>query len=321
MLLGDETFSWPRFATAAALGVVATYSFANGILFWPIGFAVLLVLTVQARERIAALESWIVIAALTLGAYFYDYHKPEEHPPLTLLFRMPGEYLAYLFKYLGGIGEQNLCGDPAIDGVLALLIGLAGTATLGWAGWMLVRSSIVGFRTLIPYLAMSLYSVGGALITGVGRLGFGSDQALASRYCTMVTPLWVSLVVFLFLLGRSNGKAAPGASAESKSASGFRAWNGCLVARGLLGAVLVVVALGSAFGVVGASNVSRAQAYGRDRLLELAARPKADTDTSGLLAIYPVPSIVVERYPVLVKYQLSLFHDSNSALDSGAKPR
>ncbi len=308
-LLAGDTFRWRRFAAAAALGIVATYSFANGILFWPIGLAVLLVVTTGVKERKSAILGWLLIAALTLGTYFYHYHKPEEHPPLSLIFKMPLQYAAYVFKYLGGIGEQGLCGDPAVDGALACLFGLAGTVALGWAAWTLVRKSIVNFRTLVPYLALSLYSVGSALITGVGRLGFGSDQALASRYCTMVTPFWVSLIVFLILLAQSDANAGPAGSPGPKFGPGFRKWNCQTAARWSLRAVLILLALGSMFAVAGAAHLSEIQAYGRARLLDLAAHPRAGIDYDGLSFIYPRPEVVVERYPVLVQHRLSLFRD------------
>ena len=212
VLLANGAFGWRRFATAVLLAVVATYSFADGALVWPIGL-LLLVVTAGVPQRKAAVIGWIGVGTLTLVSYFYHYHKPEEHPPLGLMFKMPLAYAAYVFKYLGATCAEGLGGDTAKDGVLALVIGLPATVVTGWAGWMLIRRKIADVQTLLPYFGLILYSVGSALVTGVGRLGFGSNQALASRYCTMTVPLWVSLVVFLILLRMDSYRAMDAANA------------------------------------------------------------------------------------------------------------
>jgi hypothetical protein len=308
-LLAGDTFRWRRFAGAALLGVVANYSFANGILFWPIGLAVLFVVTRGTRDSRPTLIAWLLVAALALGTYFYHYQKPEEQPPLSLIFKMPLTYAAYVFKYLGGITNQGLCGDDAVDMALAGVVGLAGMLALGWSGWMLVRKRIAGFRVLVPYFALSAYSIGSALMTGVGRLGYGSDQALASRYGTMATSMWASLIVLLALLARRGAGPGQDGLPEPKPAAGFRPWDYRSVARWSLGIVIALLALGSMFAVGGAANLSQAQSYGRASLLNLAAHPEADIDYPVLALLYPSPKIVVERYPILVEHHLSVFRD------------
>jgi hypothetical protein len=316
VLLANEIFSWRRFAASALLGIVATYSFANGALFWPIGLVMLLVVTTGAKEKRAGIIGWISIGALTLGTYFYHYQKPEEHPPLGLIFKMPFEYAAYVFKYIGSICAQGLGGDASLDGVFAFVFGLAGIVTFGWAGVTLVRRKITNVRTLLPYFAMSLYSVGSALITGVGRLGYGSDQAMASRYCTMVIPLWVSLIVFLILLVKGGGNAADAGSPGPKPGQRPLPQSCQRVAQWSLRVAIILLVLGSVFAIAGARGLSQQQASGRACLLYLAANPRADIDDDGLSALYPRPKVIVERYPVLVKYRLSVFRDRKVSSDS-----
>ena len=313
VLLANDGFNWRRFAAAACLGIVATYSFANGALFWLIGLAVLLLMLAGKAERKSAVTGWIVIGSLTLGSYFYHYQKPEDHPPLSLIFKYPLEYAAYVFKYIGSICAQGVGGDQTADGILALIFGLIGTAAFGWAAWMLMSKKIAGFRTLLPCFAMSLYSVGSALITGLGRLGFGSDQALASRYCTMATPLWVSLIVFLALLtkGETGNAGSPKPPGRRPFPQPYQ-----MVAQWSLKAVIVFLVIGSVFAIGGARKLSEQQAYGQARLLDLAMNPKAEIDYDGLSAIYPRPNVVVERYPILVQHRLSVFRNWKNSPDS-----
>jgi hypothetical protein len=372
VLLAHETFTWKRFALSALLGVVALYSFANGVLFWPIGLVILLVVTAGARQRIAALTGWVLLSALALGSYLHHYQKPAEHPPLDLIYKTPGEYAAYVFKYIGGIGAHDVGGTMPADGKVALIFGLGGTIALVWAGCMLMRKKLADFRALLPYLGMSLYSVASALVTGVGRLGFGSNQAIFSRYSTMMVPFWVSLVFLLILLARGERSAADAGfaprpcagrrvleefktmtrwslmaiiamlvlgscfiagpvwvllvvllilltrgefpAADAGSASRTRAGRSIpegyrIIARWSLMAAMAMLILGSCFAVAGAKRWSLGEAYGREILLNLAANPKAPiVDSFGIsMTLYPRPEVVVERYPFLVQYRLSLF--------------
>ena len=247
VLLAHETFTWKRFALSALLGVVALYSFANGILFWPIGLFILLVVTAGVRQRIAALIGWGLLSALALGSYFYHYQKPAEHPPLNLIFKTPGEYAAYVFKYIGGIGAHDVGGTMPADGKVALIFGLGGTIALSWAGWMLMRKKLADCRTLLPYLGISLYSVASALVTGVGRLGFGSNQAIFSRYSTMMVPFWVSLVFLLILLARGERLAADAGSTPRPRAGRRILEEFKTMTRWSLMAVIAMLVLGSCF--------------------------------------------------------------------------
>lgn len=313
VLLAHEPFTWTKFAVSALLGIMALYSFANGALFWPIGLVILLVVTAGARQRIAAFTGWVLFSALALGSYFYHYQKPAEHPPLGLVFQWPLEYTGYVFKYLGSICAHYVGGTTSADGVWALIFGFGGTIALGWAAWMLMRTKLADFRTLLPYFGMSLYSIASALVTGVGRIGFGGNQAIHSRYSTLAVPFWVSLVVLLILLARGETQPADAGSAPPQRA-GKRLPGVCKnIAQWLLVAAIAMLVLGSCFALVGAKRWSFGQAYGREALLNLAANHRELIDPVGLsVTLYPKPEVVVERYPILVQHRLSLFRDWNA---------
>ena len=316
VLLANDPFRWWKFAAAALLGIVATYSFANGALIWPVGLLLLLLVPTGAGKRRAAAAGWMGIGALTMGSYFYHYQKPENHPPLSLIFKMPVEYAVYVFKYLGTICAQGLgssAGDVSGEGDFAFVFGLAGTVAAGWAGWMLLRKKIAAPGTLLPYFGLILYSVGSALITGVGRLGFGTNQALASRYCTMVVPLWVSLVVLLVLLRTGGDRATNADPAQPKRHERPAPLDCRQVAGWLLLAAITLLVLGSVCATDGAKYLSQVQSSGRNCLLNVAANPASETDYRGLSALYPRPAVVMERYPILVIHHLSLFNDADAS--------
>ncbi|NIR02149.1 MAG: hypothetical protein GTN78_18465, partial [Gemmatimonadales bacterium] len=79
---------------------------------------------------------------------------------------------------------------------------MLGLLTVAVAGLLLVRSRHLTMQTLVPYLSLALYSLGTALVTGAGRVHLGPLQAKVSRYVTMATPLWLAVLVLLYLLYR-----------------------------------------------------------------------------------------------------------------------
>jgi hypothetical protein len=322
VLLTNVVFGWRRFAAAAFLGVVANYSFANGALIWPIGLLLLFVVTAGVPQRKAAISGWIGVATLTLASYYYHYQKPEDHPSLISIFKMPLAYAAYVLKYLGGMCAQGLGGDTAGDGIFAFIIGLVVTVVTAWAVWVLLRRKIADLRTLLPYFGMILYTVGSALVTGVARIGFGSNQALASRYCTMTVPFWVAMVVFLIILRMDGYRAmdeANAALAQKKRKYTTRHYvrqalkkiAGWLLLNAILMLVLGLLAVDSICATDYAMSQAKAQSDGRNCLLKVVANPTSAADCKELRLLCPRPAIILERYPALVKYRLSVFRDEN----------
>ncbi|MGO9476520.1 MAG: hypothetical protein ACLP7I_01100, partial [Limisphaerales bacterium] len=315
VVLAGEPFGWRRFAAAALLGFVASFSFANGVLFWPVGLFLLLAVPIGGRQRIAAIAGWLLISALTVGAYFHHYRSPEGHPPWDCLFHQPLTYVAYLLKYFGNFFGQHAVGDIPTHGDIALAAGLVGIVALGWAAGVLLRGKIADFRTLLPYFAMSLYSVITALVTGVGRLGFGSDEATFSRYCTMMVPFWASLVIFLFLLAQVPPRGRRRVHRRRWFRAGATRLKPVVVARQMVGrwslrAALAFLLLGSFCAMDGAKEWSYEQFLSRDYLLSLAANPGKQIDYRGMSqTLYPWPVVILERYPILIQHRLSLFRN------------
>ncbi|MEI9959901.1 MAG: hypothetical protein WDM76_01855 [Limisphaerales bacterium] len=122
MLLANENFSWKRFAAAVLLGIVATYSFANGILFWPIGLIILFIVLAGRKERKVGIISWILASGLTFGFYFYHYQFPSGHPGFGIIFKMPVEYICFVFKHIGNICTQHVGGSNSANGNASLAL-------------------------------------------------------------------------------------------------------------------------------------------------------------------------------------------------------
>ena len=296
LLLAQRGFSWKRFILATALGVVATFSFATGVAFWPVGLLLMLVST-RGRQRFAAVLAWLALSGFAIGLFFYHFNVAGSASVRTAL-SSPLECIRFLLKYTGGIVAQYPGGDISFAGKFALIFGAGAITVTVWSVRKLIRMGTVDWVTLLPYLGFSLYSLGSGSLAAVGRVCLGSDQAASSRYCTMVVPFWISLMVFLFLLLKS-----PPGRAETDFAARKKTVRWCFV-----GAVVLLV-LGSGLALDGASRLSVRQTSGRDALLNLARNPTARFDYGQLFALYPKLNVVVERYPVLKVRRLSLFSD------------
>ena len=79
----------------AALALVATYWFANGMLLW------LLAVPIrwpaereEVRPRFKAVTGWYAVygiaVAISIGLYFFDYTRPRQHP--EFVDSLPGRF-------------------------------------------------------------------------------------------------------------------------------------------------------------------------------------------------------------------------------------
>jgi hypothetical protein len=182
-----------KFAAILVCGIISTYSMANGMLFWPIGFAVLLVRPLDSRLRQSLSVIWTGVSILMLMSYLYEYHKPSHHPSLLFVFRQPLSAVKYFFAYLG---FPLSCGRA--DG--ALWAGGAGffifLVTAGLC-YPLFRKSGTLALSVLPWLGLGGYGLSCAVLTTVARAEWGVAQALALRYVPFSNLLWISLAVLV----------------------------------------------------------------------------------------------------------------------------
>lgn len=183
---GMDINKW--FVLAVALGVLSIGSMANGVLALPI-MTLYAMLARLGLRRIAILCGASIVM---LGFYFFDYVAPAGHGSLGLAIRTnPIGLMHYVVVYVGGalsFGDRHI-----------------GVWTATVAGIFLVGSScIFTLRVLakpkdatlqLALLAFILYIGGTALGTAGGRLIFGIDQALESRYMTPSLMAWSALLI------------------------------------------------------------------------------------------------------------------------------
>jgi hypothetical protein len=179
-------------ATAIAAATLSACSMSSGVLVFP----VLLVQALYRRIGFARIGLVLVTGALTFFAYFVDWHAPASSgsSPLAALREHPVGVLRYLVLYLGSPAGQTRLGSKGAD-----FAGLLVLATLAYQCLRLLRHRAVAAPKATSLLAVALFIAGNAFATGCGRLSFGLESALASRYTTASLSCWLALCLFMLL--------------------------------------------------------------------------------------------------------------------------
>jgi hypothetical protein len=197
-LLGYEQSLRRAHARLAYLGLsilaasAATYSNGNGAVVWP----TLLFVGAMLRLPLRVLATYVAAGVVLVGSYLYHYISPPYHSSPWESLHHPAAVLEYTAKYLGVILPQwmkirSLVG--ASTGAVGLL------AALVAAVWVLKSAR---WRRPLPValLGLAFFSASTALITALGRVGFGTDQALRSRYQTFNLLFWFSVVTLWLII-------------------------------------------------------------------------------------------------------------------------
>jgi hypothetical protein len=194
-----------------AAGVVASYSFGNGIVYWGALVPLLYCKLRNDPRWLGKSVLWATAAATTILFYFYRLGGTGGPTPLGQAvlnsFRMPGTFLRYLLTcagadifFLNG-AKANLpvnvrllvaCGAP--------ICGLAGLVALGWSVWRLSRRANSDWTSAAPWLSLGLYGVFSVGTIAITRYTFLPESAISSRYILFSQYLWLSLFVLLALL-------------------------------------------------------------------------------------------------------------------------
>ncbi|MDH7512445.1 MAG: hypothetical protein QHH14_05820 [Clostridiales bacterium] len=193
VILAMPEFRWRNLAAGVACGVVATFSYANGLAYWPVAFlALLLAPSPSRRRKRTALAIWLGLTALVFVSYFYRFSPTPPSGKSPFYFAIhPLEYVRYNLGYLGA----SIITYPES----ALFLGIFCLILFGSAAWFFLQKHRQVIVAAMPFLLLGLYSISCAALTGMGRVGFGAAQATSYRYVTFSNLIWFSNVIFLGL--------------------------------------------------------------------------------------------------------------------------
>jgi len=208
-----------NFIGTIALGFACTFSIASGFMCWILTLPVLLMPggTISLRDRKGWWLVWGGAFAASVAFYLHGYVKPPQHPSIWTVFEDPAGAFQYWLTYLGLPFAFGTALDPS--GVAQEVGALLVLALGGAAGylWRWRRDAALIARAL-PWLMAALVAVISATLTTIGRVGFGPEQALNSRYVTFAIPLPIGLAVLaVLIMGHLAGR-------DARAAGTARTW-------------------------------------------------------------------------------------------------
>ncbi len=183
--IGTMWAVWP----VLLFGIAAAFSHSTHLILWPVLIAGGVFLRLSWRRLLLLGGGMGLVVAL----FALSYESLPYHPELQT--RHPTSLLRYAAVYLGSIFSGEL--------VTARTIGLIAIAASGLvvAGCVLLSFSSKSLRVeMAPWLMIQAYGLGNALMTAVGRSGFGEAQAMSSRYGSLAALFWIGLLTSIGLL-------------------------------------------------------------------------------------------------------------------------
>jgi hypothetical protein len=188
MCVAARVHTWRGAVAAILCETVALYTLASGILV-PVLAVGVAIWVGRPRPHLALLA----LAAIALPAfYLVGYHAPQQHTdPFQILSNFPDVALHSLVQIGGPFAVA--AGQPAPR--IAASIGAAGLALFLIISQQVLRGAAK--RQEVVLVAICAFVLCAAALTAAGRVRFGMEQALSSRYATPVLLFWLA-VFFLF---------------------------------------------------------------------------------------------------------------------------
>ena len=187
-----------------SMAFIATYTLSNGILC----AFILVPLAVVQRTSKSVISITVICAALFAASYFYHFNPIPYHTPYEYSAKHPIEYARYVSAYLGN-PLSFLNDDLAFPlGALQIGFGSVGIILTVAALWRGIRSRDDGFFRS-GLVAVISFVFGTAMLTALGRVTFGLEQAFSGRYITPVSVFWAAHIFYWASLrsSRSRGTA------------------------------------------------------------------------------------------------------------------
>jgi hypothetical protein len=268
-----------------ALGgaIVTSFSLSNGLLVWPVGIIQILL---QGKGK-KLLLPWVICAVLVNSLYFLDWKRSENLPAMSFFIDDPSTAVKYFIAFLGSPLSPGPWGNIIITysflvGIFVLILTIAGVA-------LTVKYHLLKENS--PWMSLLLFSMGTALITTIGRSGFGIVQALSSRYVTLTIPGIIGLYFLYVTLFRHKRSHLP-----------FTGW--------IIKGITCLILIGVLFGAMEGLTMGMKIASDRDKMTCTLINYHSASDDD-LSALYPNPDFIRKNAGVLERWRFNVFSDTD----------
>lgn len=205
-ILGTQSRITVKVLIAAIAAFVASFTFVNGLVLWPLLTLALFATPVKSgKERVWLTGAWLLLMTLGIGYFFHDYQfdgrtrTVDNSDP----FRVIGNVAAFVgngIRLFAELPRQSLDGTRAIGIGGMVLVGLC---TLAIALGAFRSRDASCLRPAIAWLTLPLYSLLSGIAVALGRAQLDSMEAISERYPVHAIPLFVSIFPLIYLSFKS----------------------------------------------------------------------------------------------------------------------
>ena len=164
----------------AVLCTISTFSSVNGMISWLIVFPAL-AFTGNRNEvfrKWFSIALWILVTIGALILYFTGFSKTGTHPSMQTVLEEPWQALLYFFGTIG----NSFRVIHSLDMILWMGAAVFTVFLLQIIYIFVHRKDQALVKTSMIWILLGFYSLGTSVLLTLGRMGFGLDQSLASRY-------------------------------------------------------------------------------------------------------------------------------------------
>lgn len=174
-----------RLSLASLCCFIASFSLAHGLLSWLALLPSVYLVEGRSKQKKIRVLVWIVLFVFCVAIYSIGYEKPSTLPNIFFIFQQPLIASEYFFSIIGfSLGKNSW--NPIITGLIILLL----FSFFNIFCFKHYQSEFV--NKAVPWLSLGWFAILFALMTTVGRSGFGVEQATSSRYVTVSILLVIS---------------------------------------------------------------------------------------------------------------------------------
>jgi hypothetical protein len=182
---------WFSGALLLCLGasIVAELSLANGIFIWPVLLLLGLLLKVPQRTQYLIVS----VGACAAAAYLWGFKSPGQHANPLQSLGHPIEIWKYVRTYLAWTwdpGVPSTSSWPSFtESSVTLAVGVVAVVLL-----RLIKTCGTLTKVQAFFLVNIIFVLITSVVTALGRINFGIQQATASRYQTTALVFWACLL-------------------------------------------------------------------------------------------------------------------------------
>lgn len=200
--LTSNNLNFKKYLASIALGIIASFSFANGLIYWPVGLLGLHMNSNVSKTYFTWMKIvWIGMSVMVYMVYFYHFTATAEYLKIGEGLNI-SEFILYVLLYLGrplGVVFYNHQIYSIIFGIFGMFFYIASIL------FIFLKDKLI-FKKIRFFLLISLYTIGSALVTGIGRANYGYEQAHSSRYITITNLFWVTNIILFILISKKMKK-------------------------------------------------------------------------------------------------------------------